>query len=183
MKQSRNGQAAILSSQDLDNLIAALPAGPHRVLATILRFSASRVSESRQLRWRHVTKDWLIYPAEITKTKETRSIPMSPQLFAVLTEWKTQQGGGTDDFICPGRFGEAITRQAFDKAFRRACTQCGVKGASSHSFRRTQLTEANRAGLSLEFIRSVSGHQNLSSLQRYLSVDDNDRRKVVDAFA
>ena len=53
MKKDRFGRARVLSTAELDLLLEALPDN-HRVLATLLRRTAARVSEGLQLKWRHV---------------------------------------------------------------------------------------------------------------------------------
>ena len=65
--------------------------------------------------------------------------------------------------------------------WRRASSShwCGLSGVSSHSFRRTQLTELYRDGWTLREIQQISGHRSLQSLQEYLDVD---RDMVVGKF-
>ena len=43
---------------------------------------------------------------------------------------------------------------------------------STHSFRRTALTQMSNAGIPLRVIQELSGHRNLEQLQRYLEVSD-----------
>ncbi|MHC5722581.1 MAG: tyrosine-type recombinase/integrase [Nostoc sp.] len=43
---------------------------------------------------------------------------------------------------------------------------------STHSFRRTALTQMSNAGIPLRVIQEISGHRNLEQLQRYLEVTD-----------
>ena len=71
------------------------------------------------------------------------------------------------------------TSQSFDKELRRVCDWNGLSGISSHSFRRTQLTELYRDGWSLREIQHISGHRSLQFLQEYLDVD---KEEVVDKF-
>ena len=68
---------------------------------------------------------------------------------------------------------------ALDKALERA----KIIGASSHSFRRTQLTQLHRKQVPLNVIKSISGHQSLNTLSLYLQVDDDDKRKASALFA
>ncbi|MBW4490334.1 MAG: site-specific integrase [Trichocoleus desertorum ATA4-8-CV12] len=46
----------------------------------------------------------------------------------------------------------------------------GLVGVSTHSFRRTALTQMNSAGVPLRVIQQISGHHSLQALQRYLEV-------------
>jgi hypothetical protein len=53
---------------------------------------------------------------------------------------------------------------------REAFSRIGIEGASTHSFRRTALTQMSNAGIPLRIIQEISGHSNLEQLQRYLDV-------------
>ena len=53
---------------------------------------------------------------------------------------------------------------------REALERIGIEGASTHSFRRTALTQMSNAGIPLRIIQEISGHSNLEQLQRYLDV-------------
>ena len=77
------------------------------------------------------------------------------------------------------QFTRPLSSQSFDKELRRVCDWNGLSGISSHSFRRTQLTELYRDGWSLREIQHISGHRSLQSLQEYLDVD---KEEVVDKF-
>jgi integrase/recombinase XerD len=48
----------------------------------------------------------------------------------------------------------------------------GLLGVSSHSFRRTALTQMSNNGTPLRVIQEVSGHRNLEQLQTYIEVRD-----------
>jgi integrase len=48
----------------------------------------------------------------------------------------------------------------------------GLIGVSSHSFRRTALTQMSNNGTPLRVIQEVSGHRNLEQLQVYIEVRD-----------
>jgi integrase/recombinase XerD len=65
------------------------------------------------------------------------------------------------------------------KAFERA----GIEGASTHSFRRTALTQMSNAGIPLRIIQEISGHSNLEQLQRYLEVLPDQVRGAVSALS
>ncbi|WP_399313343.1 tyrosine-type recombinase/integrase [Trichocoleus sp. FACHB-262] len=45
-------------------------------------------------------------------------------------------------------------------------------GVSTHSFRRTALTQMSSAGVPLRVIQEISGHRSLQALQRYLEVSE-----------
>ena len=57
-----------------------------------------------------------------------------------------------------------------DTILREAFVSTGIEGASTHSFRRTALTQMSNAGIALRVIQEISGHSNLEQLQGYLEV-------------
>lgn len=72
----------------------------------------------------------------------------------------------------PGRSDGHISEDSAARILRLACQKVGVEGASTHSFRRTALTQMSNAGIPLRVIQEISGHRNLEQLQRYLEVSD-----------
>jgi len=191
MKTNRYGQAAVLTSEQLDKLISALQGRHHQVLAEICRRTACRISEGRQLTWASITSAGITFPKTITKGKlASRSVPMTVKLQGVLATWKVEWAAlnGREpkpgDFVFPGRFaGEPISSRSFMDALERAAHEAGLEGVSSHSFRRSALSSASEAGVPLAALRSLSGHQSLATLQRYLEVSPSAKQKAAAAFA
>jgi integrase/recombinase XerD len=59
----------------------------------------------------------------------------------------------------------------------------GIEGGSTHSFRRTGLTQLSNAGIPLRVIQEISGHNNLEQLQKYLEVTHEQVRGAVAALS
>ncbi|MHC5674667.1 tyrosine-type recombinase/integrase [Nostoc sp.] len=76
------------------------------------------------------------------------------------------------DYLFPGRSDGHISEDSAARILRVACQQVDIFGVSSHSFRRTALTQMSNAGIPLRVIQEISGHRNLEQLQRYLEVTD-----------
>jgi len=62
---------------------------------------------------------------------------------------------------------------------REAFERIDIEGASTHSFRRTALTQMSNAGIPLRVIQEISGHRNLEQLQRYLEVQPDQVRGAI----
>jgi integrase/recombinase XerD len=58
-----------------------------------------------------------------------------------------------------------------------------IEGGSTHSFRRTCLTQLSNAGIPLRVIQEISGHNNLEQLQKYLEVKPEQVRGAVAALS
>ena len=191
MKNNRFGQAKVLDSNQLDLLINSLPEKTHQPLAQVLRRTGTRVSEGRQITWGCISKDSILFPATIVKGKlKTREIPLHPELDLILATWRIKwrniykREPNSNDFVFPGRdFDHPITTRAFDKALRVAALKANIHGFSTHGFRRSALSAASSAGIPLRDIQELSGHADLGTLQRYLQVSEEAKKKVALAFA
>ena len=190
VKSNRNGQAATLSTEQLDSLADELGTAP-RAVFSICRFTAARINEALSLKWENLTQAEVVIPKNVTKKKmKTRCIPMNPKLWQDLAEWKEawRDARGREpekgDLVFPNARDPAkhMTRQAVDKALRTACSEQDVVGASTHSLRRSALTAASDKGIPLRVLQSISGHSSLEMLQRYLDVKDEAKRAAALAF-
>ena len=189
-KSDRSGQAAILSTEELDALMQMLPPF-YRTLFQTARFSAGRINEVLHLKWSNIYPDCIIIPKAITKKKvRTREIPLHPTLKDELGKWRAKwpETFGREmegaDYLFPSKrdLTKAVTRVAADKMLRAACAKAGYGGVSTHSFRRSALTAASDAGIPVRHIMELSGHSSMSTLQLYLSCTEKQKRAVAMAF-
>ena len=58
-----------------------------------------------------------------------------------------------------------------------------MEGFSTHSFRRTALTQMSNAGIPLRVIQKLSGHRSLAVLQEYLEVGDAQIRGAANSLS
>ncbi len=179
-KTNRSGQSSCLSKSQLEKFYANLPE-KYSLLAEVLYFSAGRATEISTLRVRNINFDQNLLTIEksSTKTKETRQVPLHPETLSKLKGWISNHSLGSDDYIfftssrntsySPGE--KPVSIQSLDQFFRKAFDWMGVKGASSHSFRRSRLTHLMQQNWNIREIMHISGHKNLMSLQKYLESD------------
>ena len=173
MKIHRNGQASVLTEPQLTELMSVFSQGD-KLLFGICYYTSCRISEALQLTKGDIVGDRIIFRAAITKTRKTREVKISQKLAELMIEIGFPSSG----YLFPGRNGLGYrTRQSADLALRKACDYIGLKGVSTHSFRRTGLTKLYKAGVPLPTIQKRSGHASSASLALYLDVD----REEVDA--
>jgi integrase/recombinase XerD len=96
----------------------------------------------------------------------TRTIPVIEDLRIRLQEYRPPQPKG---FLFPGRHGSGhLHPDSASWILRSACRRVGIEGVSTHSFRRTALTQMSNAGIPLRIIQEISGHRTLDELYKYL---------------
>jgi integrase/recombinase XerD len=66
--------------------------------------------------------------------------------------------------------------QYFFYMYQRA----GIKGASSHSGRKTFITSLASQGVSVFVLAALAGHKSIATTQRYVTVNDDMKRRAVE---
>lgn len=168
-KVNRNGQATVLSDEQLAELFKTLNQ-PHQLLFQICYYTAARVGEVTKLQADDIAAGRITYRARNTKTKQTRSVVIVPLLGEVMKTASLPQSG----YLFPGRYGGHLTTQAADKALRKACDYLGLEGVSTHSFRRSLLTKMHQQGHSLRTLQQITRHADIGNLAKYLAVGQQE---------
>lgn len=168
VKVRGNGRAKILTQVELDRLFDRGFITPRdKLLFAIAYYCACRVSEALALTTDELVGYVVTLRKVTTKGKSaTRTLPMHPKLIEYLEIYNPSPG-----LLFPGRSGDKpLTRAMADLILKTACRRVRIRGASTHSFRRTALTNMSNANVPIRVIQEISGHKSLTALQRYLEV-------------
>ena len=180
MKVAGNGQGKILTPEELRRLFTeGFVRERDRALFGICLFTGCRVSEALALQTTDIKGGTLTFRKSTTKGKlKTRIVDIQPVLAQLLDEYQPPRLEGA---LFPGMRGKSLTLTRFmaDKILKAACDRIGLVGVSTHSFRRTALTMISSAGIPLRVIQEISGHNDLGTLQRYLEVSPEQKRRAV----
>lgn len=124
-----------------------------------------------------------------SKGKGGRIIPLNKQLRQSLVRLY-EQAQTRSRFSCETGFvvtterSDHTSAQAVVNLFSRWYRELGLIGCSSHSGRRTFITNAARkistVGGSLRDVQALAGHSSLAVTQRYIDGDAEARRKIVE---
>ena len=123
----------------------------------------------------------------IAKRGTGRRLPMHPQLRQALIEWRALQRGvcrGAEHVIVPSvRGGGPMKPNSIVNWFVAKCHEAGLEGCSSHSGRRTFITNAarnlHRVGASLRDVQALAGHRSIETTQGYIDGDTHAQRRLV----
>lgn len=179
MKRNRHGKGKVLSQQEIQLLFSSgLQSTLYRCLFAIALFSAARINEVCTLLTEDVFDKKGQVRSHITIRKGntkgqlgTRTIPIISDLRAFLIAYYPEAG---NPYLFPGRYDTHghINSDSAARVLRKACVKVGIEGVSTHSFRRTALTQMSDAGIPLKVISKLSGHHDLAQLSEYLEVRD-----------
>ena len=157
--------------------------------------SGLRSKEISGVRWNMVVNsngeisDSIHLTDEVSKGKSGRIIPINKDvknLLVELFEIENQRHDfdiNTSNVIRTER-SKNSSPQSIVNMFQRWYSDLGFIGCSSHSGRRTFITNLSKkislVGGSLRDVQSLVGHKNLQTTQRYIEVDTDCQRKLVD---
>ncbi|MFM9942704.1 MAG: tyrosine-type recombinase/integrase [Hyphomicrobiaceae bacterium] len=190
-------QAKVFSRRDLRHLRAAAKRGrfPRRdeLIVLLAARAGLRACEIARLTWGMVldptgkVAPMIEVRASISKRGSGRRVPMHQELRRALKLWKSQQPVerlAYDAVIVPSlRGGGPMRANSIVNWFVAKCREAGLTGCSSHSGRRTFITNAARrahwAGASLRDVQVLAGHRSIETTQGYIDGDSDAQRRLV----
>jgi len=190
MKIARHGQAKILTPAEITLLFTegcVVNPPRDRALFAVMLYTACRVREAVTLHVSDVfdrrgqVRSELIIRKGSTKGKlATRTIPVLAELATTLEAYPLPAG----EYLFPGQNGRPhLHADSASWLLRQACHRIGLEGVSTHSFRRTALTQLSNAGIPMRIIQEISGHRTLDELYKYLEVRPDQVRGAISSLS
>ncbi len=186
-------QAKVLSDRQIKSSLAYLESARYplrdRVLFLLSTKAGLRAKEIAHLQWWMVTdaegalSDCITLDDQASKGRSGRTIPMHRQLVAALETLQKADSRESEDFIIVSERGSQMRASSIVGWFQRLYENLGFEGCSSHSGRRTFITNAARkvslVGASLRDVQQLAGHASLNTTQRYVEGDSEAKRKLI----
>lgn len=184
-------RAAILSDQELTLVLTACDATRHptrnRTIFMLTFKAGLRISEVSKLDWSMVVDasgeigQVVDVRDQIAKKRGGRAIPMHPLLREALEKLKA--GRAVSGPVILSERGGRMTPVSLCNALAALFKAAGLKGASSHSGRRTFVTRAARAvgrvGGSLRDVQRLAGHAGLKTTSIYIEDNSEAQQRLV----
>ena len=150
-----------------------------------------RAKEIASITWAMVTdaegqiSDRINLQDKAAKGKSGRAIWMNRELMAALSAlYEAEKPSSAGDRIIHTERSDCTTPQVIVNLMRNWYGELGFDGCSSHSGRRTFITNAARkisaVGGSLRDVQMLAGHSALNTTQKYIEADRQAMKKVVD---
>jgi integrase len=171
----------IASEEEYNELLSQMKRPAQRVLIGLYE-TAARVNELLRIRWdQHVDEraGFIRLKAEETKEKKPRSIPISPDLSAVLNELKAEQRkvGNISNRVFTNRGRPILSiRTAFELAREKA----KIRDLHLHDLRHTAITRWSAMGIARDIVMAASGHHSIQVHDGYVNIKENH---IKDAFS
>ena len=188
-------QAKTLTQQELRRVLDYTATRKHsarnRALLMTTHLSGMRVGEVASLRNSDVLdaegniRNEIRLSAEQTKGNEARVVFVSDKLRKELELYTRLMSNATINpalkfFYSQKRTSDGFTANTLTQFFHYLYKRAGIDGASSHSGRRTFITNLATKGVGVRVLMSLAGHKNISTTQAYIDVNDDMKRKAVE---
>lgn len=196
---SLNKQAKTLTSKQSDlvlNYLTTTWSPLRNKLIFLLSIKAGlRAKEIASLKWSMLldsdgsVSDYINITNIASKGKTGgRSIPINKSLKVVISDFldhqKVQLLFDVDGYLISTQRSSSTTPQAIVNMFQGWYKELNLLGCSSHSGRRTFITNCSRkittVGGSLRDVQYLAGHSSLQTTQRYIEGNSESKKKVVD---
>jgi integrase/recombinase XerD len=192
-KNTMAKQAKTLSQIEIRRVLDYIATRKHsarnRALLMTTFLSGVRVGELASLRFKDVVdsegniRNEIRLLAENTKTNEARTVFVNEKLKKELAAYATiytPKNINCKFFYSQKAGSDGFTANTLTQFFHYLYKRSGVDGASSHSGRRTFITNLANKGISVRVLASLAGHKSISTTQCYIDVNDDMKRKAVE---
>ena len=119
----------------------------------------------------------------IAKNGRGRTIPINPELRRSLIALRADASNPSNGPVLRSQRGTHFTPRGIVNLFAQIFAEAGLEGCSSHSGRRTFITNAARqigkVGGSLRDVQELAGHRSLTTTERYIEGDRDAQRKLI----
>ena len=154
----------------------------------IIFYTGMRIGELRLLKWSYIDKDkrFIRIPAEITKEKKSKIIPINNHVREIL---KSLPRALHNEYVILRRGDMIKHKDGFSEALQMACKKAGIpygrkadNGITIHDMRRTVKTNMMNAGIIKEIRDTILGHSLTGMDVHYIVPDEAALMEAIEKY-
>jgi integrase/recombinase XerD len=186
-------QAKTLTAQELRRVLDFVSSRKHaarnRAMLLMTHYAGMRVGEVAAERIEDVldkdgnVRDEIRLDADQTKGNHGRVVVIGEKLRKELAKYLSMYKSAKHEqklFYTQKRMREGFNANTLANHFHRLYAAVGIEGASSHSGRRSFITNLAGKGVGVRVLMSLAGHRSIAVTQKYIDVNDNQLRAAVE---
>ena len=191
--ERRNGTSKNTHSPDIEQLLNYISkrkyAARNRSMMLLTHWAGLRIGEVACLRWSDVTnsdgkvKDEIRLLPDMTKGRHARTVFVSAKLKAELQAYADEAKcieRNYPFFASQKSVKGGFSANSLSQTFALLYEGAGLEGASSHSGRRTFLTNLANKGTAIHLLKTLAGHRSIQTTATYLYSSPSQLRAVVE---
>ena len=183
-------QAQVLNDKDIKRVLTAIAKRSYssrdRGMFMLSLLAGMRVGEIAALRVNDVyeadgsVKDSIRLSSAQTKGSEARTVLLNAQAQEELRVYARTMNRTGEQPLFVSKWGKAMSPNSLVQVFGRFYKQAGLSNASSHSGRRSFITNLANKGVSVRVLAALASHKSISTTQRYIEVGEHQLRAAVE---
>jgi integrase len=181
-----NVRRGFVEPEQFQEIVAHL-GGVYLDVAEFVYLAARRLGEVVSLPWAWVDRDAHEIRWPRTKSGEPLTLPLSPELAAILERrWQARPVG---EWLSPWVFHSGrrrrghVSHTSVERHWKRAVTAAGFPGLVPHDLRRSGVRNMIRAGVHAHVAMAISGHRSEAIFRRYNIVSGRDQLEALGRVA
>ena len=186
------GQAKTLTKQELKRVLdynngCERHSERNRAMILFTFYCGMRIGEVVSLRIADVINeqgevlDEIKLAATQTKGNKARTIHVPARMQKELKNYIAGlKSHAQADFLFRTQKSKRFTSNTATQLLQRIYERSGIAGATSHSGRRTFITELANKGVSVRVLAALAGHSSIATTQRYIDINDDMLKKAVE---
>ena len=183
-------QAQVLNERDVKRVLAAITKRSYcsrdRAMFMLSYLAGMRVGEVAALRVSDVyeadgrVKEQIRLSSMQTKGGEARTVLLNAPAQEEMRFYARTLAREGNQPLFVSKWGKAMSPNSLVQVFGRFYKLAGLSNASSHSGRRSFITNLANKGVSVRVLAVLSGHRHLATTQRYIEVGEHQLRAAVE---
>jgi integrase/recombinase XerD len=187
-------QAKVLDQKEVKRVFAVIANSKHaarnRIAFALTYYAGLRVKEVAELKFGDCYDNSgqalseIQLRADQTKGNKGRKVIINTKLQRELNDYaKTVPNSNNMSSIVGSQKGNGFSPNSLAQLFRHIYELAGVTGATSHSGRRSFITDLANKGVGAKVLMTLAGHKNLATTQRYIEVNDGQLRQAAELMS
>jgi len=186
-------QAKTLTAEEIEQVLAHINTRKHalrnRAMMLLTHWAGLRIGEVACLRWSDVVasdgsiKDEIRLLPDMTKGRHARTVFVSIKLREELQKYAANAKCLDREYpFFPSQksIKRGFTANSLSQTLTLLYSGAGVHGASSHSGRRSFLTNLANKGTAIHILKTLAGHRSISTTAAYLYSSPTQMRAAVE---
>ncbi len=183
-------QAKTLTDKQLKAVLAHCATRRHaardRAIVLVSHLAGLRAKEIALLTVPNVVgeqgiRDEFVLSPQQTKGRKARRVFLNAKLRSELAAYlKHAKLGKNCLALFQSQKGAGFSANTMCQLLIRIYEDCGLEGATSHSGRRSFITNLAAKGVSVRVLAELAAHSSISTTQRYIDVNDTQLRAAVE---
>lgn len=184
-------QAKTITDSELKILLAVIDKGRNpkrnRLMILLSHWAGMRVGEVAAVKIGDVlnvngtVNDEIRLSPEQTKGKKARTVMLGDKLRKEIAAYCAclHKLDPTRPLIPSQKRRDGFNANSLTQEFKKLYERAGIVGATSHSGRRTFITNLANKGIGVRVLQSLAGHRSIATTQLYIDVNDEMKRQAV----